>query len=183
MRSLTLDTFEDPPRTSLAPAFLGPPGWTKDKAQKRACDVVYRQRRRAIIIEQRRSYYLKNRERILKESKLHYAQNAEDIRAKRRPYNAAQIPIEREKCFAAYGGPVCHHCGFSDWRALSIDHVNGGGAEHRSRKTGAGRSGWGFYQYLRKQGYPPGYQVLCMNCQFIKRWTNKENTRHKGVPS
>jgi len=26
-----------------------------------------------------------------------------------------------------------------------------------------------FYYWLRRQGYPEGYQTLCMNCQWIKR--------------
>lgn len=68
--------------------------------------------------------------------------------------------------------PVCKECGFSDIRALSIDHILGGGAQHRL-KVGV-KTGTHFYHWLKKQGYPEGYQVLCMNCQFIKRHTNKE---------
>ncbi|MGM2776559.1 hypothetical protein, partial [Bacillus cereus group sp. Bce015] len=50
---------------------------------------------------------------------------------------------------------------------LSIDHIaNNGAAE---RKSGAyGGSGTAFYLWLRKQGFPSGYQVLGMNCQVGK---------------
>ena len=65
-------------------------------------------------------------------------------------------------------GTICP-CGFSDQRALSIDHINGKGTKHR-RQIGASR----FYIWLRKNNFPDGYQVLCMNCQFIKRYTNNE---------
>jgi hypothetical protein len=46
---------------------------------------------------------------------------------------------------------------------LSIDHVNGGGGEHRRKlKTTS------MYHWLRRQGYPSGFAVLCMNCNFAK---------------
>lgn len=67
-------------------------------------------------------------------------------------------------------GMVCSRCGFSDMRTLSIDHLNGGGTQHR-KKVGEGAS---FYVWLEKAGYPEGYQTLCMNCQFIKREENDE---------
>ncbi len=64
------------------------------------------------------------------------------------------------------GSMVCAKCGFSDMKALSIDHINGGGNKHR-KETGEGIN---FYRWLRRSNYPEGYQVLCMNCQFIKRY-------------
>jgi hypothetical protein len=51
-----------------------------------------------------------------------------------------------------------------DIRALSIDHINGGGNKHL-KEIGQGK----LYSWLKKHNYPPGYQVLCMSCQFIKR--------------
>jgi len=70
----------------------------------------------------------------------------------------------------------CHRCDFSDLRALTIDHVEGHGAAHRRT---LGRSAQtAFYTWLRSQGYPSGYQVLCMNCQFIKRVENGEMNQY-----
>jgi hypothetical protein len=78
-----------------------------------------------------------------------------------------------EEVFDHYskGTLSCAKCGFNDIRALSIDHINGGGTKeiHRIQKEGD----W-FYIRLRKEKFPEGYQVLCMNCQFIKRHENKE---------
>jgi hypothetical protein len=73
-----------------------------------------------------------------------------------------------------YGGGKCEcvRCGFSDVRALSLDHIYGNGNEHRRRETFKG--GVDFYRALKQAGYPSGYQTLCMNCQFIKRVENKE---------
>jgi len=63
---------------------------------------------------------------------------------------------------------VCVRCGFSDIRALSLDHIDGTGWSER-------RSGHALYHQLRRKGYPTGYQTLCMNCQFIKRQENNEH--------
>lgn len=69
--------------------------------------------------------------------------------------------------------PECVRCGFIDVRALSIDHINGGGT--RERLANSELNGRGIYWYLVKEGYPSGYQTLCMNCQFIKRVENGES--------
>jgi len=61
---------------------------------------------------------------------------------------------------AAYGGSVCACCGETDIRFLTIDHVDGDGAQHRKLIGGGGNT----YKWLRQNGYPSGFQVLCYNC-------------------
>jgi hypothetical protein len=70
--------------------------------------------------------------------------------------------------FAAYGGPVCVCCGEAHVECLSIDHIKEGGAQHRKELNGDARDGRNFYVWLKQNGYPPGFQVLCMNCNFAK---------------
>ncbi len=70
------------------------------------------------------------------------------------------------------GKCVCVRCGFSDISALSIDHIEGGGNRQRKGKL---RTSTSFYNWLKKEGYPLGYQTLCMNCQFLKRFENGEH--------
>jgi hypothetical protein len=61
----------------------------------------------------------------------------------------------------AYGGK-CACCGETELVFLSLDHIHGGGAEHR-RKVGASK----VWRDLRDVGFPQGdYRVLCMNCQY-----------------
>lgn len=67
----------------------------------------------------------------------------------------------------------CARCPYSDVRALTIDHMNGDGANHRKQLKNPSK----MYQWLRSNGYPDGFQVLCMNCQFIKKQENKENRK------
>jgi len=66
-----------------------------------------------------------------------------------------------EKC-------ACVECGFSDIRALSIDHIKNDGAKHR--KSGILK----IYNWLVENDYPEGYQTLCMNCQWIKKYNNQK---------
>jgi hypothetical protein len=64
----------------------------------------------------------------------------------------------------------CACCGISYIEFLTIDHIDGSGAEHR-RTLGDGKIGSGgarFYPWLIKNHFPLGYQVLCQNCNFSK---------------
>lgn len=69
----------------------------------------------------------------------------------------------RQEAIMAYGG-MCACCGESGWMFLAIDHVNGGGNQHR-QEVGRGNP---FFNWLKKQGYPEGFQVLCFNCNHAK---------------
>jgi hypothetical protein len=60
--------------------------------------------------------------------------------------------------FRAYGGPICKCCKESDPKFLTIDHVNNDGAAHRKTFKGS------IYAWLKARHYPPGFQVLCFNC-------------------
>ena len=69
------------------------------------------------------------------------------------------------------GTLVCSCCGESNYEFLSIDHVNGGGTQHRKRLSPDGmtnRSGRTFYKWLIKNNFPPGYRVLCLNCNWAR---------------
>lgn len=75
--------------------------------------------------------------------------------------------------FAAYGGAYCVQCGFDDHRALNLDHIAGGGTQDRRESLGSNT----IYLRLKKDKYPEGFQVLCANCNSIKKYTNNEFRR------
>lgn len=77
--------------------------------------------------------------------------------------NRASRTRLKMQVFNAYGGPVCACCGEKRVEFLSVDHIHNDGAVHR-RIIGPSK----LYRHLRKHGYPPGYQILCMNCNFAK---------------
>lgn len=59
----------------------------------------------------------------------------------------------------AYGGLICACCGETHLEFLSLNHLNGGGNQHRKEVKN-------LYRWLIKNNFPPGYNVLCMNCNF-----------------
>lgn len=61
----------------------------------------------------------------------------------------------------------CACCGEDDIRFLQIDHINGGGNGHR-RALGEKSASHQLTRWLKVNNYPPGYQVLCANCNIAR---------------
>lgn len=93
---------------------------------------------------------------------------------------ARSLNLKRE-VFSHYG-LICACCGFDDIRALSIDHINNDGCDERNgNERGQKFSGLVFYKHLKKQGFPEGYQTLCMNCNFIKHFEFLQKEKSKRI--
>lgn len=70
-------------------------------------------------------------------------------------------------------GGCCKSCGYKDIRALHIDHVNGDGkAERGIRKTIYNR-------IVADKTDISRYQLLCANCNWIKRLEQNEGSNRK----
>ncbi len=67
----------------------------------------------------------------------------------------------RMEAIARYGGK-CACCGESRYEFLAIDHRRGGGSRHRL--SGQFTPGNGFIKWLKRNGWPKGFRVLCHNC-------------------
>jgi len=147
-------------------------------------------------VHQKRIEYGREPGPRFRDSENHQKTHLDEIQEKQRAYyaktkdhrrevNKAYIAELKETTLSKYSGgpPACNRCGFSDIRALSIDHIAGDGCEHRRVDVKGG--GFRMYLWLKYRNYPTGYQVLCMNCQFIKRFENKEvgnGLRRDGLP-
>jgi hypothetical protein len=146
--------------------------------------------------EERKAYHNKYRQENLEKekarSKRYYQEHREEIRTKsamRRgdPEKKNMLHLQRvtgEKqlkvevlTYYGNGAFACVECGESRFPCLSIDHIDGTGADHR-RELGLGGGGK-FYRWLKKNNYPVGFQTLCMNCQWVKKYVNKEFS--KGI--
>jgi hypothetical protein len=68
----------------------------------------------------------------------------------------------RLSCITAYGG-ACACCGESRQEFLQMAHTAGDGAIERAAAKQQGLPQT-IYARLKKQGYPPGFRVLCANC-------------------
>ena len=97
-------------------------------------------------------------------------------RAKQKARLQGKKPLYRIKLIHLLGG-VCKRCGFSDIRALQLDHINGGGLKEQ-KKLGTHVM---YRKYLLDLAKAKAcLQVLCANCNWIKRHTNSE--KPKGRP-
>ena len=87
-------------------------------------------------------------------------------------HRAKRIASMREKhwrtrvaCLRGYGGPepFCACCGETTLEFLTLDHItdrrNDGGV-----RVGGDRLGQALYSWLIRMKFPPGFRVLCFNC-------------------
>lgn len=88
-------------------------------------------------------------------------------------YRDYRISVKLE-VLEQYGGAFCAMCGCKDGddvEVLELDHINGGGTKHRKELN---MRGYQFYLWLRQQGYPKGYRVLCPTCNKKAHVTSKK---------
>lgn len=71
------------------------------------------------------------------------------------------------------GSPACTCCGEFRYEFLTLDHIHGGGNQHRLEVSGSKKGGTEFYRWLKTNGYPGGFQVLCFNCNMGKAMHGK----------
>jgi hypothetical protein len=108
--------------------------------------VEYAKRNREKVTAYQRAWTLANRDRLT-------ARNRERTQA------------IKQAAINAYGG-MCACCDATELVWLTIDHVADDGAA--KRRSGEHTHGHKFYVWLRDQGYPDGFQVLCFNCNWAK---------------
>jgi hypothetical protein len=63
--------------------------------------------------------------------------------------------------------PFCKCCKDKHLEFLTIDHINGGGNKHLKTIS------MDIYSFLIKNNYPTGFRVLCMNCNWARRFNKK----------
>jgi hypothetical protein len=150
----------------------------KTEDQKEAARTYARERQREYrkrpeVIERFRGYIQTYKEKHIEELRekariRDRANRADPIKRARVERNAAKhkeglkrLVIEKY----SNSSMLCAWCNEGRMPCLSIDHIDGGGNAHRKEILKS--AGLNFYQWLKKEGFPPGFRVLCMNCQFI----------------
>jgi hypothetical protein len=81
--------------------------------------------------------------------------------------DANRYHLELKKQTMVHYGGKCACCGESELVFLTLDHIDNNGNEHRVFLGNQG--GVNFYRKMRQQGFPPGLQVLCWNCNEAKQ--------------
>jgi hypothetical protein len=145
------------------------------RQRNREASARYRERNREKFNQRMRDWREANRDKD-REHKREYrnrkiANGTPEEVAALRAMESEKTKRSQDRCraqvFEAYGGYKCNCCGETEQLFLSIDHVHNDGAQERKAGLYSG-SGTAFYIWLRKNKFPPGYQVLCMNCQVGK---------------
>lgn len=100
------------------------------------------------------------------------------VRLQKPEYRRALNARIKEEVFGHYspGEIRCACCKEKEITFLCIDHLNGGGNEHRRSLNGV--SGANLWRWLKKSGYPTGFQILCHNCNFAKSHTLQKRCPH-----
>lgn len=104
---------------------------------------------------------LKNKQARFLYNKQYREKRGEELKALKRNYYKEY----RLKVLGHYsdGALECKCCQEDTYEFLSIDHINGGGNQHR-KKLGSKY----IYSWLVQNDYPDGYRVLCYNCNCAK---------------
>lgn len=138
----------------------------------------YREEHREEIRLWSRDYYLANRERMKsaarERSRKWRLEAPEEVKEYSKNIMRDWRLRQKLEVLTHYGAdldkPVCVKCGEDRLACLSIDHIDGKGRLDR-RNRGVGGN---LYRALIKEGFPRGFQTLCMNCQWVKRFENNE---------
>ncbi len=148
------------------------------------------------VRERARQYYQGNKEKVKQQSREYYRLNRASILARMRAryYLLNNYPELGGRNLLSLGelsehqrgghrkrrlelinrmGGKCIRCGFDDWRALQVDHINGGGAKDRCKTASP-------LVYLKKiEENKADYQLLCANCNWIKKYENEESAQKR----
>jgi hypothetical protein len=144
----------------------------KNRAKAADYNRKYRAANLEHIREQNREYKRKNREKGAEYQRVQYERNPLQFRLRRVKYNEER----RAKLFAILGGAKCAVCGFLDVRALQIDHIKGKGLQDARRFSS--RDSLSSYYLNHPEEAKEKLQVLCANCNWIKRAVKNEQFKH-----
>jgi len=118
------------------------------------------------IREYMRAWHIAHREERNARTRAYKTAHREQVLEYDRKYQASL----RDAALAlAPSGVRCTYCGYdTDRRALQFDHINGNGYLAR------GKSANKLYHKIIKEGWPADLQILCANCNQIKKIENCE---------
>ena len=130
------------------------------------CKVLWSHTNAKRISEIFRNFYKRNRDAVLDR-------------------NISRAKILKTEVLSYYGKSerLCccwFRCTVCDVDMLSLDHKNNDGARHRKE---TGLKGSPLYAFLKRSGYPKGFQTLCFNHQMKKEILRKSRSRERDAKS
>lgn len=97
-----------------------------------------------------------------REENKRWRENNRELANERSKISKKKYEDKCKKLVLEHYGKKCVCCGENNESVLSIDHINGGGREHRKE---VGRK---IYVWLFINNFPDGFQTLCFNCNWLK---------------
>jgi len=122
--------------------------------------------------ERDRRYRAKDPARSREQTRQSVARWREANREAAREANRRWQAELRQAVFDHYGW-ACVCCAATD--RLTIDHVNGDGAEHRAQVGGT----WQIYRWIIANGFPEGFQTMCLPCNVSKKRGTHCRLKHR----
>lgn len=101
-------------------------------------------------------------------SRLFCEYHREKSRARGREKDKRLSRALKKECFEHYGSS-CSCCSETIFEFLTIEHIGGKGNVHRKNLFKHNVGGFHMYRWLKKNNYPSGYTILCMNCNWAQR--------------
>jgi len=123
--------------------------------EKYAKQKVYYQKNKARILARNEEYRQKNWDKVLERQREWQRKNSEKCNITSQK-SRKKLRVE---VLEAYGNK-CSCCGEPEEAFLEVHHINGGGNKHR-RELGGGAK---IYGWLRRNGWPKDFALLCSNC-------------------
>lgn len=146
---------------------------------KRIREKTWRENNQDSLKAIKRREYIKHREAYLRRAMI-WEDRVKNDPSLQEEFRRAKREVKwraKMQVIKLFGGK-CQRCEFSDERALQIDHVN---ADPLPRKTGL-RGGEKLYRAILAGKFPLEYfQLLCANCNAIKRFENGEGCIKRNI--
>jgi len=141
--------------------------------KRRAYQKIWREKNRERLRQYQKDWYAKNpeKQREIKRKwkkqnpwydEKYYQENKERI-AKKAKERADKLRIDALMVYSN-GEMMCECCGERSIEFLTIDHLKNAPHTRNNSKCG-GRE---IFKWLKDNGYPDGFRVLCMNCNWAR---------------
>ena len=121
--------------------------------------------------EYHKEWYQKNKAKVLQQQR-EYLDSNPNAKARKNKLDRERALQAKRTIYGVLGGAKCIKCGITDIRVLQLDHINGGGKKDRK----SNRSTLKILRLHRDNldSLKDKYQVLCANCNWIKKHENNE---------
>lgn len=119
-----------------------------------------------------RTRWWENRDKYIAKNKEFREKNKDALSKKQNEYyNSLRLNAINHY---SNGTMICKFCGNNVVHQLCLDHIDGGGTKHR--KLNHGVRGRSVFSWVKQNGYPPIFQILCYNCNQIKSLPTSNST-------